>query len=228
MSQSTAGQTGYIGSGPVGGQSGQESRLAREFRQATPADAPAVRRIFSHEPSAERLGLADGDPRRAARLQELFGRVIAGKAPLSRTIVAAEGSEVVGFMQAGGEGGASLANAWGVLRIFGPRGIRGFLRRERARSRVHMAAPAGTYHIAELHVDANRRNQGIGAALLAETGRIARAQAFALMSLTTTTTNPARHLYERSGFEVIETRTDPEYQAITGIDGRVLMVKRLE
>jgi len=47
------------------------------------------------------------------------------------------------------------------------------------------------------------------------------------MALTTTTTNPARHLYIRHGYRVVETRLDPAYERLTGIPGRVLMVKEL-
>ena len=45
------------------------------------------------------------------------------------------------------------------------------------------------------------------------------------MSLTTSTANPARRLYERHGFRVVETRTDTAYKRYTEIDGRYLMVK---
>jgi hypothetical protein len=39
------------------------------------------------------------------------------------------------------------------------------------------------------------------------------------------TNNPARRLYARFGFEVVETRTDSAYEALTGVAGRVLMIK---
>jgi hypothetical protein len=48
-----------------------------------------------------------------------------------------------------------------------------------------------------------------------------------VMSLTTHINNPARRLYERCGFEVVETRTDPDYERYTGVAGRVLMLKRM-
>ncbi|MBK6319202.1 MAG: GNAT family N-acetyltransferase [Dehalococcoidia bacterium] len=48
------------------------------------------------------------------------------------------------------------------------------------------------------------------------------------MSLTTTTSNPARRLYERHGFRVMETWTDPGFEQVTeGVAGRILMVKHL-
>jgi len=43
----------------------------------------------------------------------------------------------------------------------------------------------------------------------------------------TATSNPARRLYERHGFVVVETKTDPEYERGVGAEGRILMVKAL-
>ncbi|MBI5949884.1 MAG: GNAT family N-acetyltransferase [Chloroflexi bacterium] len=199
------------------------------FRAAIAADAAAIRAVMGREPSDEQVGMAGGDAEKAARFRVLAAGAIAGKGGLQRTTVAVAEGEVVGFVQSGAEGGEGItpALAWGVLRIFGPFGIRGFLRRDRARARVSIPAPAGAFHLAELHVSARRRNAGIGAALLAEAERQARAAGFTQMSLTTTTSNPARRLYERSGFTIVQTATDPEYVALTGVEGRILMVKPL-
>jgi ribosomal protein S18 acetylase RimI-like enzyme len=98
----------------------------------------------------------------------------------------------------------------------------------KARTRVQSKIPEHAYHIGELDVDPARRGHGIGGALLRHAEAEARSAGLKLMSLTTTTSNPARRLYERHGFRVIETKTDPEYQKITGIAGRVLMAKDLD
>lgn len=74
-------------------------------------------------------------------------------------------------------------------------------------------------------VDPAFRNRGIGGALLDWAEARARAGGYQIMSLSTTTVNPARRLYERHGFRVTETLTDPEYQRITGIAGRHRMVR---
>lgn len=199
------------------------------FRMAAPADREALRAIVGGEPTAEQLAVAGGDARKARRFRALAMSGVSGPAGIERTTVAVDATHVVGLLQSGAEAGDSItpALAWGVIRIFGPVGVFRFLRRDRLRAKVHIAAPAGTYHIAELHVSSARRNAGIGAALLREAERQARAGGFAAISLTTSTDNPARRLYQRHGFEVVETRTDPEYRALTGVDGRVLMVKRL-
>ncbi len=197
-------------------------------RPATEGDIPALRAVIGSEPSDEQVALAGGDRWKASRLRQVLMASVSSRAAIPRTLVAVADDEAVGLLQSGREGaGISPALVWGLLRVFGPLGMRGFVQRDRLRSRVHIPVPEGTFHIAELHVLSERRNLGIGAALLAEAERMARAGGFAAMSLTTTTSNPARRLYERLGFEVVKTTSDEEYRRCTGIDGRVLMVKRL-
>lgn len=200
------------------------------FRSATPEYAPALRSVFGDEPSEEQLAMAGGDPVRARRFRRLVAGTIAGPSGVRRTTVAVADGQVVGLLQAGAEAGDALSPSlvWGLVRTFGFPGVVRFLRRDRLRGRVHVSPPAGAYHIAEVHVLGSRRNQGIGAALMAEAERQARAAGAPRMSLTTTTTNPARHLYERSGFHVVETREDPDYCALTGVSGRILMVRELD
>jgi ribosomal protein S18 acetylase RimI-like enzyme len=113
-----------------------------------------------------------------------------------------------------------------VLRTFGV-GVISVLGRYRARLRVQPPTPEGAYHIAELQVDDAYRNKGIGGELLDYAETDARGRKVRQMSLHTTTINPARHLYERHGFRVVETKTDPSYERYTGIAGRHLMVKEL-
>ena len=55
----------------------------------------------------------------------------------------------------------------------------------------------------------------------------ARQRGHSQMALIVTTANPARRLYERHGFRIVETRTDPVYERYTGVSGRHLMVKEL-
>lgn len=213
----------------IGGNINRTFLMDINFRPATLADAPTVRRAFGDEPSEEQLAMADGVEHRARRFRRLMGGTIAGPAGIRRTTVAVVDGQVVGLLQAGAEAGDSISPrlVWGLLRTFGFPGIIRFLRRERLRGRVHIPPPAGAYHIAEVHVLDSHRNQGIGAALMAEAERQARASGAAVMSLTTTTSNPARHLYERSGFRVVETREDADFLALTGVAGRILMVKDL-
>jgi ribosomal protein S18 acetylase RimI-like enzyme len=96
-----------------------------------------------------------------------------------------------------------------------------------ARARVAPPPPPGSFYIAELNVDAEYRNQGVGGALLSRAEQAAQSRGLHTLSLNTAVTNPARRLYQRYGYVVTETRCDPGYERITTIPGRVLMVKAL-
>jgi ribosomal protein S18 acetylase RimI-like enzyme len=47
------------------------------------------------------------------------------------------------------------------------------------------------------------------------------------ISLTTGSNNPARRLYERHGYEHADEKLDARYERLTGVPGRVLLVKQL-
>jgi ribosomal protein S18 acetylase RimI-like enzyme len=110
-------------------------------------------------------------------------------------------------------------NAMGLV------GALGAAWRSRARSRVELHAPTGGVHLVELQVSPEHRNRGVGAFLLGEVDDYAIAQRAAHISLTTATDNPARRLYERSGYQIVDQKTNARYERITGSAGRVLMVK---
>jgi ribosomal protein S18 acetylase RimI-like enzyme len=99
--------------------------------------------------------------------------------------------------------------------------------RLRIRGRVTPPKPDGAYLVSEIHVLSEFRGRGIGAAILEHAEEDARKRGFALMALTTLTTNPARRLYERFGFTVEGEAVDAEFERITGAAGNVLYVKRL-
>lgn len=114
-----------------------------------------------------------------------------------------------------------------VIRTIGFDGLWRLLRSRPAWARTSFEPLSGSFYIAELDVAAQQRNKGIGAALLAEGERQARAAACTTMALSTDITNPAQHLYERFGFRIVETKRDAEYERWSGSPGRVLMVKDL-
>ena len=97
--------------------------------------------------------------------------------------------------------------------------------RSRARSQVELQAPPGGVHLVELQVSPEHRNRRVGAFLLREVDDYAIAQRAAHISLTTATDNPARRLYERSGYRIVDQKTNARYERLTGSAGRVLMVK---
>ncbi len=102
------------------------------------------------------------------------------------------------------------------------------LRRLTIRTRLQFPPVEGAYHITEVHVHPERRNLGIGTRLLHFAEQEARRKDCERISLSTTASNPARRLYERLGYSVADRKTTPEYETITGIPGRVLLVKELE
>jgi ribosomal protein S18 acetylase RimI-like enzyme len=110
-------------------------------------------------------------------------------------------------------------NAMGLL------GALGAAWRSRARLRVELPAPEGGVHLVELQVSPAHRNRGVGAFLLSRVDDHAIEQNAAHISLTTTTDNPARRLYERNGYRVVGQKTNARYERITGSEGRLLMVK---
>ncbi len=196
------------------------------FRPATPADIERIAEIVAGEPGQEAIGIA-GNEALARRFGLAFVRLEC-RQDWRITILAERDGEVVGVLQAAGDlpqMKVTAEVALLVVRTFGPLRLPGFLRRQQARDRLQMQRPAGAYYISELDVDPGHRNQGIGSALLDYAEEKARAGGLNRMALSTTMVNPARRLYERHGFRVVETRTDADYERYTGIPGRLLMVK---
>ena len=145
-----------------------------------------------------------------------------------RSVIASRESEPVGMIQTGMSSmkvtpGLALA----ALRALGPGALLRLPGRLRIQRRVSPAKPPGAYVVAELHVAPASRGQGIGEAMLAHAEADARGRGFDEMALHTLTNNPARRLYERCGFSVVETRVDPDFRRLTGADGNVLLVKAL-
>lgn len=194
------------------------------LRAAAGSDVGRVAEIQHSTPASELVGLF-GSVERARRfgLRQTARRgVLDDRRPV---IVACRGERVVGFVQwsLGGADRSELHDVLDVLAVAPLRDLVRFPRRLQARARVDTPLPADAFYIAELHVDPTERGAGIGGALLdaavAEAVRLGRG----LVSLTTTIDNPARRLYERHGFVVVDEQRDPEYEALSGSPGRVRM-----
>ncbi len=198
------------------------------IRDAGPADVERIIEIIHGSPSPESVALA-GTPELARRFGAALVRLDGVPNDARPTVVAVDGTHVVGVLQyrvGGVPSTFTLEHVKLALSVFGFVGSLRRLRGFRARAAVDIPAPEQTFHIAELHVDPQHRDQGVGGRLLAwaidEARRIDRPH----LSLDTTTTNPARRLYERNGFVVTRTRLDARYERLTGVPGRVLMERR--
>jgi ribosomal protein S18 acetylase RimI-like enzyme len=197
-----------------------------EIRPGDARDVPALVELMFVEPSREMLVLGGG--RRAPQLAEALMRheVEHGSASL---LVATGEHGVVGFAQVSGDGEIpplSVLARMAVRTLGLPAAVvAGW--RSLARMKVDLAAPAGGLHLAELQVHPHRRGAGIGGLLIAAVEAEAARRGLPHVSLTTTTSNPARRLYARSGYEVVREVTDRRYERLTGSAGRILMVKPL-
>lgn len=198
------------------------------LRAATAPDTERIAELISGEPGQEAIAIC-GCVEAARKFGMGLVRMPGGPQGWERSVVAELDSNVVGVLQADLNGKAfrpTLGMLTLVLRTFGV-GLVSVYGRYRARMRVQPSIPEGSYYIGELDVDPALRNQGLGGKLLDYAEADARHRSFRQMSLHTTTINPARWLYERHGFRVVETRTDSSYERYTGIAGRHLMVKEL-
>jgi ribosomal protein S18 acetylase RimI-like enzyme len=196
------------------------------IRAGRAEDTKRIADLVSGEPGQEAVAIA-GSFRQARDFGMGLVRMPHSPQGWQVSTLAEVDSGVVGVIQTGhADFSLTPRLLWLAIRTFGLSLIT-VLPRARARRRVEPDVPASDYHISEFDVDPQFRNRRIGGRLLDHVEAEARAQGYTRMSLVTTTINPARRLYERHGFAVVETLTDPDYERITGISGRHFMVKEL-
>jgi ribosomal protein S18 acetylase RimI-like enzyme len=200
---------------------------AISYRRAGVDDVDALVDIQHRSPSKEAVTMA-GSAGAARRFQALL---------LTKGL--ADGSDEVIVLEVdGAPGGFAQLSTGGDVPPLGvvarsavkAMGLAGALRagwRSLARAAVDLKPVEDGIHLVELQVDPDRRNHGLGGLLLAEVERIAIERRAPSISLTTQIDNPARRLYERTGFHVEAEKRHRRYEAITGSPGRVLMVKQL-
>lgn len=197
-------------------------------RQAGPGDAERLASLMFLAPGREAVAMA-GSARAAERLQvRLFRNAL--QTGTSIAIIAETTSGLAGFAEVsqGAETPSFRTLARAAAAAMGLAGALRAARRSLARRKVDLCVPEGGVHLVELQVAPDLRNRGIGAFLLARVDEYAIAQNAEHVSLTTATNNPARGLYERNGYRLVDQKTNARYERITGSEGRVLMVKPLE
>ena len=201
------------------------------FRSAVVADSDLLADLTMGEPAQETtrvamrlFGLQDFEAARE------FLRVAWRAAENWRRSTIAELEHTpVGMLQSGGSSFRVTPSL--VLSVIRGSPLTTLLRmpgRLRLQRRLVSPKPPGAYVIAEIHVAPEFRGRGLGEAILAYAEEDARRGGFGEMALHTLTTNPAQHLYQRSGFEEVARRVDPEFERLTGVQGNVLMIKRLQ
>jgi ribosomal protein S18 acetylase RimI-like enzyme len=200
------------------------------IRAASSEDQRRIASLIGDDPGREAVGIFFGDRRLARRMGVALAMLPESADGWRCSTLAEMDGVVVGMIQAGDDLPKFRPTArvvWTSLTIMGPIRLIRIIPRMAAQGRAQPTRPKGSYYIAELNVDPTYRNRGIGSALLDWAAEDAESRGFDVMSLTTTTINPARRLYERHGFSVTETVTDDAYERHTGIEGRVLMLKKL-
>jgi ribosomal protein S18 acetylase RimI-like enzyme len=147
------------------------------------------------------------------------------------SMVAQEDDTVVGVLQYQfGESGSPHSRVDVIRMLISIVGPIGFLRRFRAlrsRTRVDIPVPPNSFQIKNLHVAGDRHGRGIGGQLLTRAEEEARRVGADCITVISTTNYPSLSWYERSGFKVTRTVTDPVYERYTGVAGRLLLEKVL-
>ena len=96
-----------------------------------------------------------------------------------------------------------------------------------ALGKVQTTYPDDCLRISEIHVAPEHRGEGIGTALFEYVVARAREKRIRTLGLQTLTTNPARHAFEAWGFEVVDTKTNPVFEELTGAAGYHLMLREV-
>jgi ribosomal protein S18 acetylase RimI-like enzyme len=198
------------------------------IRTGSPADVAALADLMFADPPREAVVLAGGAEN--GRRFELHLLDQAVRAPGSVVLVATDQDEPLGFawLSDGSDVSSLRQVAATAVRAMGLRAALAAAWAASSRLAVDMQPPEGGRNLTELHVHPDHRGRGIGGDLLRAVEEHARREGAAHVSLTTASTNPARRLYERHGFEVVRERSGRRYARLTGIPGRVMMLKALD
>jgi ribosomal protein S18 acetylase RimI-like enzyme len=198
-------------------------------RPATKADIPTLAMLVAGSPTqpSTRAAMALFSLDKFADVVN-FSQVMISSTGTWKTAIVAEQPQVVGMTQLGS---AFLAFTPEIIdfsiKTYGP-DFEAFLSpRLGALGRVSASYPENSLSISEIHVSPSAQRSGVGRALFREAKRQAINQEAQSLSLQTLVGNPARLVFERWGFEVTDTLTDPIFQQLTGVPGYHLMMCEL-
>lgn len=200
------------------------------MRMATSGDVDRIIEIVNADLGAEPIALM-GSIERAREYGSRLIKLDRIPNPARATVVAETSHGIIGVLQFEfGDRGRPHSRVDVVRLLVSLLGPIGFLRRlsaVRSRSRIDIPIPPGSFHIANLQVDAARQGQGIGNQLLEWAEKEAHRLDAPRMTLITNTDHARTSWYERFGFRTTQTATDPTFERYTGIRGRILMEKDL-
>ncbi len=200
------------------------------FRPATAQDKDRMAEIVNAEPGGEPIALM-GD----VELARKYGVGLFKLDPIPNdqriSVVAQADDEIVGVLQYEfgdlGKPHSRLDVLWMLTKLLGPVGLLRRIRAVQSRAKVDIPVPPGSFQIANLHVAPGFQDRGIGGRMLGWAEDKAIELGAPRMTLITTTDTARISWYERFGFKITRTATDPSYKRYTHIDGRVLMEKEL-
>lgn len=198
------------------------------FRSAAESDSDAIADLVAGDASSEAAALAGG-VEQAREFLRLLEEISDPPSWISSVVGVQDGAVCAVLQQGPAEEDirvsarllTGLIARWGLLAALRglPRGL--------ALQSVRIKAPAGSWVVREVHVRPDLRGRGIGTVLLRRAEESAVGNGRTVLALTTRTNNPARRLYERTGYRTVASRTNRMYRRYSGADGRILMVKEL-
>jgi len=200
------------------------------IRPAVAEDNPRLAYIVFNEPDFEAVALI-GDVPRARKYG--YGKIALEKipsSPIRQTVVAEKDGEVVGLLQYALEKEylPTFPVVWLLIKSVGPIGFLRRIPKLRALRRVNIDTPEGAFNVEAVNVDPAYQNQKIGSALLEWANEEAVRRNAKMMSVSTWIGYRSIGLYERDGFEEVESKRDADYERYFGVPGRVLLVKDLD
>jgi ribosomal protein S18 acetylase RimI-like enzyme len=200
------------------------------LRFATNADVDRIIEILNAVPGEEAVAFM-GSAERALRYDDMMFRLDPIPNESRKTMLAEADGEVLGVFQYqfGDAPHHSRVDVLKVmLKVMGPFRLARKLPAIYSRTKIDIDIPTDSLFITNVHVDEAARGRDVGTTLLDwglnEAVRLGARD----MSVTTLPTNTdAIRFYEKFGFEITQTVTDPSYEKHTKIPGRVYLVKEL-